>query len=257
LVSQVVSVLRENVALGAGGGVLGPPAAAGIDPQTQAPVSLDRWLLRLARVLLDALRGDSGAADRLDGLERLPATLQAWCVPPVALVELWCRQPERALDRLTSHLEGAISAGEPRPDEGTFALTARAAADVVASTAGTEQRRRRDALTLSLEEMRSAADDLPVDPCRAVDAASRAGAATYAAEMARLTDQQTVDPWVAAAAEWDKLSRPHDAAYCRWRAAQVALATGRATTATALLRRAARQAREHVPLLDVIAATNR
>jgi hypothetical protein len=75
--------------------------------------------------------------------------------------------------------------------------------------------------------------------------------------MARLADRQSVDQWVTAAAEWDKLDRPHDAAYCRWRAAQVAFATGQATTAAALLRRAARQAREHVPLLEVIAAVDR
>lgn len=257
IVSFAESILRFNVAEAAWRAGQVARAAAGIDSETQSPVSLDRWFLQLARVLLDALRGDSGAADRLDDLDLLPATAQAGSVPYAALVELWCRQPERALDRLTSHLERAISAEGPRPDEGTFALTARAAADVVASTTGTEHRRRRDALTASLEEKRSAADDLPIDPYSAGDSARRARAATYAAEMARLTDRQSVDLWVIAAAEWDKLDRPHDAAYCRWRAAQVAFATGQATTAAALLRRAARQAREHVPLLEVIAAVDR
>jgi hypothetical protein len=66
-----------------------------------------------------------------------------------------------------------------------------------------------------------------------------------------------VDLWVAAATEWDRINRPHDAAYSRWRAAQVALATGQATMAATLLRRAARDARENVPLLDDISATGR
>ena len=49
--------------------------------------------------------------------------------------------------------------------------------------------------------------------------------------------------------------RPHDAAYCRWRGAEVALATGQATVAGRLLRRATTDAREHVPLTRAIGAT--
>ncbi len=62
-------------------------------------------------------------------------------------------------------------------------------------------------------------------------------------------------PWLAAAAEWDGLDRPHDAAYARWRAAQASIAAGHAGRAPALLRRAARDAREHAPLLAAILAT--
>ena len=62
-------------------------------------------------------------------------------------------------------------------------------------------------------------------------------------------------PWTLAASAWDKLTRPHDAAYCRWRAGQAALATGQATVAVKLLRRAATDAREHVPLLAAIRDT--
>ena len=46
-----------------------------------------------------------------------------------------------------------------------------------------------------------------------------------------------------------------DAAYCRWRGAQVALATDQGTIALRLLRRATREAREHVPLSAAIAET--
>ena len=42
--------------------------------------------------------------------------------------------------------------------------------------------------------------------------------ATWDAELARLGGTATVDHWVQAGAAWDRLGRPHDAAYCRWRA---------------------------------------
>jgi hypothetical protein len=254
IVSWPESVLRCNVAEAACRAGQVTRAAALIDPETRDQVSRDRWFLHLQRVLLDTVRGDTGAADRLSGIDGLPRTMQALSVPQAAQVELWCCRPSAALDRLLAHLDRTISAGEPRPGEGVFVLTARAAADVVGGTAGPGRRRRREALIARLAETRSAADDLPSDPCCACDAAQQADTATYAAEMARLADRQTVGLWMGAAAEWDKLDRPHDAAYCRWRAAQVALATGQATRATALLRRAARQAREHVPLLEAIAA---
>jgi hypothetical protein len=80
-------------------------------------------------------------------------------------------------------------------------------------------------------------------------------AATWAAELGRLSRKETVDAWVAAAAAWDLMARPHDAAYCRWRGAAAALAAGQASVATKLLRRAERDASEHLPLLDAIRTT--
>jgi DNA-binding CsgD family transcriptional regulator len=54
--------------------------------------------------------------------------------------------------------------------------------------------------------------------------------------------------------EWDRLDRPHRAAYCRWRQAD-ALLTRRETRAqaTTALQRGAEQARRHIPLTTVIA----
>jgi hypothetical protein len=79
--------------------------------------------------------------------------------------------------------------------------------------------------------------------------------ATWAAELARLSGQNTADGWGAAAAAWDELIHPYDAAYCRWRAAQVALATAHGTAARRLLKRAAADARGHVPLSEAIRRT--
>jgi hypothetical protein len=78
---------------------------------------------------------------------------------------------------------------------------------------------------------------------------------TGAAELARGAGTETVDQWVEAAAAWARLARPHDAAYGRWRAAQVALRAGRGTLAARLLTRAASEAREHVPLSAAVATT--
>ena len=48
----------------------------------------------------------------------------------------------------------------------------------------------------------------------------------FEAEQARLHKRATVDLWVQAARNWDRVQRPHDAAYSRWRAAQLALKSG-------------------------------
>jgi hypothetical protein len=77
----------------------------------------------------------------------------------------------------------------------------------------------------------------------------------FEAELARLHQKATVDLWVQAARDWDRIQRPHDAAYCRWRAAQLALQSDQGTVAAKLLRRAAHDAKEHVPLAATIAST--
>jgi hypothetical protein len=79
--------------------------------------------------------------------------------------------------------------------------------------------------------------------------------AAWAAETARLIGRPSLELWAEATGHWDRLGRPHDAAYSRWRGAQVALAAGQGTVAGRLLRRAARDAREHVPLSFAIADT--
>ncbi len=71
--------------------------------------------------------------------------------------------------------------------------------------------------------------------------------------MARLQGADAVADWVAAADAWHALSWPHEEAYCRWRAAELALKEGRGTLAARLLKRATSDAREHEPLLAAIA----
>ena len=87
------------------------------------------------------------------------------------------------------------------------------------------------------------------------DVATTANALRWEAELRRLEDRATVDCWARAASPWDRLGRPHESAYCRWRGAQVALRDGRGTVAIRLAGRARKDARQHVPLADAAAAT--
>jgi hypothetical protein len=121
-----------------------------------------------------------------------------------------------------------------------------------------------DAVAAPLDLRRATAQALrglvagaPADPFgpEARDAATPARARLWTAELSRVEGRAGVDEWERAAAEWGALPRPHDAAYCHWRAAQCALRDGRGTVAARLLRRAAADAREHVPLSGAVAAT--
>ena len=105
-----------------------------------------------------------------------------------------------------------------------------------------------------LEDLRRCARLDPLDPQRS--SAGVAAGVTWEAELVRARGTDTVDQWSRAAVAWGHLGRPHAAAYCRWRAAQVALREGRGAVAERLLRRAAADAREHVPLTRAIAASS-
>ena len=251
-----VSYLRSRVseALRLAGRV--NQAAEVIDPVTGDHPSPDRWPVHCERVLLDLLRGRcQEATERLDALSRIylvQLSNRAEQAMDDAAVHLWCGRPRAGFERLVASLRDLISATDPLVHvAGLFVLAARAAADLADSgmvTAAT-----RPELLGELEDLlaRAATDPFAVHPY----AARPALAATWAAETARLAGTPTVEHWVAAAREWDRLTRPHDAAYCRWRAAQVALSTGQGGTAHRLLRRAEVDAREHVPLLAAIRKT--
>jgi DNA-binding NarL/FixJ family response regulator len=77
--------------------------------------------------------------------------------------------------------------------------------------------------------------------------------ASWQAEWSRARAQPDPAQWRQAAEAWDVLTRPHRAAYARWRRAEALLARphGR-TEATEALRNAARQGIQHVPLSDAI-----
>ena len=235
-------------------------AAALIDPVTEVPFDLDRWPLHLERAHLDTLRGLHDAArERLAPLREQHISIlhqtgmlldQIELVNYVAAIDLWGGFPEQALALLRRCLDEVIDAGLGSAVSATFVLAARAAADI------REGEPRAGAADNGLRDLGRLRERAPQDLFTSTNRADhQALGASWRAECARLARQPSLQLWAAAAQEWDKLDRPPDAAYCRWRGAQVALATGQGTVALRMLRHASRQAREHVPLSLAITQT--
>ena len=125
------------------------------------------------------------------------------------------------------------------------ALAVRAAADAAEAEPG-----RRDVLRGQVSKLLGRDDPTDI-PSQAQNAYRRA----RTAELSRLANEPRPDLWAAAATEWDRINRPFDASYSRWRGAQAATATGRTDLAQRLLRSAAAHSRDHVPLTAAIERT--
>jgi hypothetical protein len=180
---------------------------------------------------------------------RSRAELDLWRGDPLEAVQLLAPllvdPDDESANRATSVVPSTTL--EPGTVGRLLVLLARAAADAAEAT---PQRR------VELQEItRDAAKHHPGTFDAGGFPGDRAAHGQFEAEQARLHKKATVDLWTRAARDWDRVQRPHDAAYCRWRAAQLALKSGHGTVATKLLRRAAHDAKEHVPLAAAIAAT--
>ena len=227
-------------------------AAAEVDPRTEARVDPDHGEYQLLRAFLDAVRG------RLPSAESRAATVWKGWLPTVAFdldytsiyaaMELWNDAPHHALDLLQTALEANVDTGLPSWTLPVLGLAARAAADC----AGDETRDPLEVRSLLADLYRRARLGPSTQPHNRAAPALRA---SWTAEIARLDGTETMRHWLAAVSEWDRLARPHDAAYSRWRGAQRALRDGQGTVAARLLRRAALDAREHIPLSRAIART--
>jgi tetratricopeptide (TPR) repeat protein len=239
-------------------------AAELIDPVTvrDRPVHREQ-VVHEERALLDALRGRAAEAlarlDLVDGLPVPGLMNRMESAEKAAGTLLWCGRPQTALDRLLTVLRDALALPASALPASAYlgadlALAARAAADV-ADACGASRATRRD-LRSHLEGLRARTLTDPFALGGGFVLRPAHGAA-WVAELARLVGTPSLHLWAAAAGHWDRVGRPHEAAYCRWRAAQLALADGRRTVAQRLLRRAAYGAREHVPLSAAIADTAR
>lgn len=226
-------------------------ATAVLGHEAEGPVDLDRAPFVLARALLDALAGRMDAATRaVETLWREAADAQSdlELVSTIAVFDLWSARPSRAWTRTQQALASQASSTPVALLLPVLVLAARAAADLaVADTAEHAQ------LLIRLGDMRARAETsgLPEQGWATFRALDR----TWSAELARLEGKDLVREWVDGATEWERLRRPHDVAYCRWRAAQVALRAGQGTAAARLLRQATTDAHGHAPLLAAISAT--
>jgi ATP/maltotriose-dependent transcriptional regulator MalT len=170
----------------------------------------------------------------------------------VAEVEQWGGRLEASVALTQQAVDGARSSDASRLSGATLVCLARAVADLLEAGRASLTERRTAVSRVAGERTAAAVD--PFGPL-AIGVAVPALAATWRAELGRIGSEASTREWVDAATAWDDLRRPHDAAYCRWRAAQCALRDGRGTVAARLLRRAAADAREHVPLWEAVAAT--
>ena len=170
-------------------------------------------------------------------------------VPCHAEVELWAGHADASASRLEEALAITLPTDSWRAAAPALALCARAHADLL-DQRGSSTEDRRDTIR-RLERIAGQARSDPFGP-RATGAHVPAWALTWQAELTRVEQVDGLTAWTAAASAWTRLDRPHDAAYCHWRAAQAARQGGQGTTAARLLRRAATKARDHVPLLRAI-----
>jgi hypothetical protein len=225
-------------------------AAGLVDGITDEYPYPDAWVPHAVRAALDTVRG------RLDEAMRRLQELQA-AVPALredreatAIVtpcELWSNRPDLAFQRLTRSLEDEVGSYDQISTAECQALAVRAAADLADTGAET-----RSVLRRQVDRLLAGADptDIPSE-------AQRAYRAARAAELSRLAARPRPDLWTAAVKEWDTIGRPFESSYARWRGAQAALATGHGTLANRLLQRAAKDARDHLPLAEAIRATQR
>lgn len=251
--NESAMMLTANLATARLRAGLVPDAEAGIGVSYSQP-DPDRWPVELLRAAVDTRKGRlRAAAERVHHL--LPSILaddevdlDVLCV--AADVDFWCGTAHETLPRLLRDLDQVVELSPVR-------IIAPAA---VAATRGVA-----DVALLGSPASRATiawARELVSRTCRRLRPADqrephiRAHIATAQAELARAVRNDNSAVWVAAASLWDALQRPHDAGYCRWRAAQAALRSQPDITTTRMLgRAAARDARHHVPLSDAIKAT--
>jgi tetratricopeptide (TPR) repeat protein len=228
---------------------LRPVTASAPDPNT----ALVHYLL----AAIELREGDvQRAVDRCrDASAQISAHGQSWIdgVPWLAEVELWAGRVDAALRVLDEALQVTL----PTQALMTAALVswhARAHAERLDRAHASAS----DRLGL-VQQLRAAVASARTDPFGVADCdvSVPASRQSWLAELSRIDGTESVAGWASAAAEWDRIRRPHDAAYCRWRAAEVALRHGEGTTADRLLKRAATGARTHLPLAQAIAATAR
>ena len=249
--SEAVMMLRQNLATARIRAGQVAAAAELIPIEPGQPPDLDRWTLHLAGATIDARRGRlEDAARCIDFLWRevVPTgevDLESLCA--LADIHFWRGTPDDALAGLLHDLDAVVGSAPVRTVCEALLTAARIAAELADTPRGDP------GLLDVLQDLHARAGD-ELRPGTA-DPHLRAHASTLEAELARLGHQETTEHWVRAASAWDRLARPHDAAYCRWRAAQLALREGQGTAAARLLKRAAIDAREHVPLSRAIAKT--
>lgn len=217
------------------------------------PPDPDRWPLELLGARIDCAQGETArAADRIHRVYEEVTTqdeLDLEALGMVADVDYWGGAARVSLAGLIHGLALVADSVPVREMAPALVLAARGAADGAARHRGASQAAVddiRDLLARVRRRLRSTDRD---DPYLGVHLAMAE------AELTPPDGHGSLARWTRLAHTWSELDRPHEAAYCRWRAALVAHRVGQGTVASRLLVRASAEAREHVPLSRAIAAT--
>jgi len=165
--------------------------------------------------------------------------------------DIWRGQPATSLEWAVGVLEHNVTHGQDVLSGDLFALVMRACADIAeAARAASDERLRARALAGAqhLVDLVATAPESPFAE-RKVMVNNRAYGRSWQAELTRVPGESDAVAWAQAVAAWDNLGRPFRAAYARWRRAEAILAQrGSRAEASQLLRAAAQQSSEHVPL---------
>jgi len=236
-------------------------AATIIDPVTSGDMSWDLVDSYEMRAVLDLRRGELAAAKRIwDQIGGLLAEEfdkgERHTVHALRLeLSLWAGDPDAPVADALTMLADLVDTGLVAFAGELFVMTARACADrTELARARGDTARLLDIQVDSgrLADLHAAAKTDPF-ASRLLPVTGAAHGLSWRAEWTRLRGEHDPQAWHAAAAAWEALSRPHRAAYARWRHAEALLARpyGRAP-ATEILRAAARQAAQHLPLSAAI-----
>ena len=215
-------MVRCNTALGLIQGGRVASAAEVLPPEAGDSRDYSAWPLRLAAARLAVARGqlDAALAHLEGGRQRADHLSDTEHAVPAAEAMLWLGRPAEAVDLLRL-LEGMATSPASRFAAMPTVLLARSAADAASLRLVDPSLRDR------LVALRRGAhtDPLGLGSCRpAVRQRPNSGGPSSRG----WTGTATVDHWGRAATEWDGVTRPHDAAYCRWRGARRSrCATGR------------------------------
>ena len=212
------------------------------------PPDPDRWTTHAVRAAVDVRRGHvDAAADRIHAILRdvlVHDEIDLDILVVAADVDFWRGKAHVMMPRVLRDLDVTVDVSPVRIVCPALVVAARGVAEEAGNPSGAPLSSVLDLLSRASLGGRALGDPH-----------IRAHIAAASAELARATREDRTSAWADAAALWDRLARPHDAAYCRWRGAQAALREGRAPLAARLLTRAAADAHEHVPLHRAIRAT--
>jgi DNA-binding CsgD family transcriptional regulator len=204
---------------------------------------------------LDLLRGRPSDAEKFWGRDHTDVPWgdslhQRWELSwRRAEFDLWLGQPDQALAAVVPLLEQMLDTNMAPMTAQLFALAAWAYADVAQNDLD-----RRGSAVADLDQLLELVTHTKVDPFAGpIPMTAPANGLLTRAERARTIGEPAPDMWADAAASFEALERPHRAAYAGWRQAEALLAVrGHQAESADVLRKAAQQAAQHVPLSNAI-----